>query len=90
MPEVLKKYAGKDGEFSTKEWTDFLNADECCEALEAWQSSEKMAELEKDWVEAENLYHQEMDNIENKGDKITIEAIEEALANLDIISLLKS
>ena len=94
IPEVLKKYAGKDGEFSAKEWANFLNGDEWGEALEAWHSSEKMAELEKDWAEAENLYYQEIEDVAfkrmdaygNKDGKITID---EALADLDIASLLE-
>lgn len=92
IPEVLKKYAGKDGEFSAKEWANFLNGDEWGEALEAWHSSEKMAELEKDWAEAENLYYRETEDttlqkMNNKWDKDDQIAIEEALANIDITSI---
>lgn len=51
ISQVLAKYAGADGEFSSKEWADFLNGNEWNAVLDAYHSSSNFAKIEMGWIE---------------------------------------
>ena len=63
--EVLAKYAGSDGEFSSKEWADFLNGNEWNAVLDAYHSSSNFSKIEMGWIE--NSSHSVKDGVVSKG-----------------------
>lgn len=65
ISQVLAKYAGSDGEFSSKEWADFLNGNEWNAVLDAYHSSSNFSKIEMGWIE--NSSHSVKDGVVSKG-----------------------
>jgi len=51
IPEVLAKYAGKDGTFTAREWADFLNGEEWGNVINTYHSSSNFAKIEMGWID---------------------------------------
>jgi hypothetical protein len=51
ISDILKDYAGDDGEFSAQEWAEFLNGEEWGNVIDTYHSSEAWSKIEMDWVD---------------------------------------